>query len=435
MWRRERGSNRMGLPRLRLSDENIGRVMLVAFAAVGTVAVLGSVYAATRIEYGLHSHHHFHMPALQAIHEVDSRLKETVQEALAYLASEHAGEKAEFRSLVAQFEVDAERFRQVARIDTPGEEEKRELFESTVALARTVMERSERMFERFDHGGSVDAQSFSEYEELVDRLNAKLDALVRAEQRQVDLEHTRALAQLRQAKPLFVGIGVLTLVLALVFGRSVGPRSGGTRPNAESRKRRVAASICGCARHRSSRASACWRADFSIVDWSGDRPRLLGFQSDLMLGGDDIDQMLATWVAERVLKEYNWDLRNYREVSARLVAECERAKIRLCFFDETALDLSQIDPECPAATESFPISRDVLDGISQDLARQTFITCDGVLAKTGMRPKDLDAIFLAGGSTHLAKVREGVETYFGQRGRFELEPTEVVALGASQVAS
>jgi molecular chaperone DnaK len=175
--------------------------------------------------------------------------------------------------------------------------------------------------------------------------------------------------------------------------------------------------------------------DFSIVDWSGDRPRLLGFQSDLMLGGDDIDQRLATWVAERVLKEYNWDLRNYREVSARLVAECERAKIRLCFFDETALDLSQIDPECPAATESFPISRDVLDGISQDLVRQTFVTCDGVLAKTRMRPKDLDAIFLAGGSTHLAKVREGVETYFGQRGRFELEPTEVVALGASQVAS
>jgi signal transduction histidine kinase len=232
----------MGLPRLRFSDENIGRVMLVAFAAVGTVAVLGSVYAAVHIESGLHSHHHFHMPALQAIHAVDSRVKETVQEALAYLASDHPGEKAEFRSLVAQFEADAERFRTAARIDTPGEEEERERFESIVALARTVIERSERMFERFDHGGGVDAESFSEYEELVDRLNAELDDLVQAERHEVDLEHTQALAQLQEAKPLFVGIGVLTLVLALVFGRSVGAalrRHAAERRSAEEARRRL----------------------------------------------------------------------------------------------------------------------------------------------------------------------------------------------------
>ena len=173
--------------------------------------------------------------------------------------------------------------------------------------------------------------------------------------------------------------------------------------------------------------------DFSIVDWSGERPQLLGCQSDLMLGGDDVDQMLASWVAERVLKEFNWDLRNYTEVSARLLAECERAKIRLCFFDETELDLSHVDPESPAAARGLTIERGVLDRISEDLVRRTFVTCDSVLAEAGMRPRDLDAIFLAGGSTHLGRVRSGVESYFGQRGRFELEPTEVVALGASQV--
>jgi hypothetical protein len=43
----------------------------------------------------------------------------------------------------------------------------------------------------------------------------------------------------------------------------------------------------------------------------------------------------------------------------------------------------------------------------------------------------LDAVFLAGGSTYLNKVRDGVEIYFCMSGRFELEPTEVVARGAS----
>ena len=64
--------------------------------------------------------------------------------------------------------------------------------------------------------------------------------------------------------------------------------------------------------------------------------------------------------------------------------------------------------------------------------RRTFVTCDSVLRNAGLRVSDLDAVFLAGGSTHLARVREGVEAYFGQAGRFELDPIEVIALGASQ---
>ncbi len=171
--------------------------------------------------------------------------------------------------------------------------------------------------------------------------------------------------------------------------------------------------------------------DFSIVEWKGGEPELVESQSDLALGGDDIDQVLAEWAADQVLKEWNWDLRNYSEIYARLVAECEQAKIRLSFFEETVVDLSQVDTEGSVPAEGLPISREILDRISEDLVRRTFVTCDGVLAAAGLRPGDLDAVFLAGGSTHLGKVRDGVEAYFAQPGRFELEPTEVVALGAS----
>jgi molecular chaperone DnaK len=173
--------------------------------------------------------------------------------------------------------------------------------------------------------------------------------------------------------------------------------------------------------------------DFSIVDWTRGLQSLRACESDLALGGDDIDQLLAEWVANQVLERWNWDLRNYSEVYARLVAECERAKIRLCFFDETAIELALVDPDGPAASEELRLHKEILDQLSEGLVRRSFVTCDSVLGKAGLRVTDLDAVFLAGGSTHLGRVRDGVEAYFGQVGRFELDPIEVIALGASQL--
>jgi molecular chaperone DnaK len=171
--------------------------------------------------------------------------------------------------------------------------------------------------------------------------------------------------------------------------------------------------------------------DVSILDVTSSRPRLLAKGTDPYLGGDDIDLKIAEWVAQEVLKEHNWDLTNYAEVHVRLIAECERAKIRLASKLETLVDLSQVDPECPLAVEGLPLRRNVLDGLASQLVQRTFVTCDDVLHRAGVRPADVSAVLLAGGSTHLNLVRSGVEAYFGKPGHDEIEPTEVVARGAS----
>lgn len=171
--------------------------------------------------------------------------------------------------------------------------------------------------------------------------------------------------------------------------------------------------------------------DFAIVDCSGSQPSVLRSASDMFLGGDDIDAKIAEWVAGEVLKQHNWDLTNYPEVQDRLLAECERAKIRLSRWERTTLDLSQVDPELPAAAEPIALHREGIDRVAEQLVRRTFATCDGVLREVGLLPQDLDAILLAGGSTHLPMVRSGVEAYFSQPGRHDLDATEVVALGAS----
>ncbi len=175
--------------------------------------------------------------------------------------------------------------------------------------------------------------------------------------------------------------------------------------------------------------------DVSIVDCGGSTPRLLAGASEPFLGGDDIDHQIADWVAKEVLKSHNWELTNYSEVKIRLLAECERAKIRLSTENETYIELAEVDPECPLAAEGLPIQRSVLERLAYQLVQRTFITCDDVLRNAGVQSGDLRAVLMAGGSSKLSVVREGVESYFGRIPCAELDPVQVVARGASLAAS
>ncbi len=175
--------------------------------------------------------------------------------------------------------------------------------------------------------------------------------------------------------------------------------------------------------------------DCAILDCSKKVPILLSHASDLFLGGDDIDQNLASWVTRYVLEKHNWDLSNYSEISDRLVARCEAAKIALSSAEEATLELSQVDPECPAASEGVTISRRTLDRLCENLVRRTFSTCDEALSRAGMHPPDIDTIILAGGTTMLPMVQSSVSAYFGKEGLRNIDPTTVVAQGASLAPS
>jgi molecular chaperone DnaK len=174
--------------------------------------------------------------------------------------------------------------------------------------------------------------------------------------------------------------------------------------------------------------------DLAVVDCSRDRLKVLGFGGDLYLGGDDIDKHLAEWASDQVLKAYNWDLRSEREVYARLLTECEQAKIRLSGSQQTRIDLTRVDPSSPFAAMELPIHQELLAELSGDLVRRTFVICDEVLRDVGMKPQDLDALFVAGGATQLPLLRNQVESYFGKPIEYAFHPMHTVAIGASIAA-
>jgi molecular chaperone DnaK len=171
--------------------------------------------------------------------------------------------------------------------------------------------------------------------------------------------------------------------------------------------------------------------DMSVLDCTESPFRVLARGGDLYLGGDDIDRAIAAWAAEEVARVHRWDLRSDPVVWDRLVIECERAKIRLCYAKETRIELAQVDPAAPAAESCIDLADTMLADLCMDLVKRTFVICDAVLNQAGTRAQDIDAVFLAGGATQLPTVQSAVKQYFGRTPRCSYDPMEVVGIGAS----
>ncbi|HEY3353420.1 MAG TPA: Hsp70 family protein [Polyangia bacterium] len=171
--------------------------------------------------------------------------------------------------------------------------------------------------------------------------------------------------------------------------------------------------------------------DLVLLECRGQRFEVRARGGDPYLGGDDIDQALAGWAAGEVLAHDGWDLRSDGAVFDRLLLECERAKIRLSHLTRTRIDLREVDPAAPAAASGLTLERDFLMDLCTDLVRRTFGVCDDVLGRARVKARDVDVIFLAGGTCLLPPIRAAVEQYFGRPACCEVDPMHVVAIGAS----
>jgi len=176
--------------------------------------------------------------------------------------------------------------------------------------------------------------------------------------------------------------------------------------------------------------------DCAIIDCSRYPFQVVGHAGDPYLGGDDVDSELARRVAGRYLEETGWDLCDDPVTFARLVASCEGAKRRLSDGAWTHIDLLRADPALPEGMPtSVEIDRELLWRLTEPMIRRTFGICDEALAQAGIKARDVQAVFLAGGSTLLPGLRDHVGKYFGKTPRRDIDPMHVVGLGASLVAA
>ncbi|MBR0449552.1 MAG: Hsp70 family protein, partial [Clostridia bacterium] len=150
------------------------------------------------------------------------------------------------------------------------------------------------------------------------------------------------------------------------------------------------------------------------------------------LGGDDFDQRIIDWMADRFKAENGVDLRNDKMVMQRLKEAAEKAKIELSGMSSSNINLPFI-----TATANGPLHFDAtltraeFEKITADLVEATMAPTRQVLSDAGVSASQVDKILLVGGSTRIPAVQEAVKKNLGKEPFKGINPDECVALGAA----
>jgi Fe-S protein assembly chaperone HscA len=164
--------------------------------------------------------------------------------------------------------------------------------------------------------------------------------------------------------------------------------------------------------------------DISILKVEDGVFQVLATHGDTHLGGDDIDLLLTG----RVLADAGADNLPAESVQAIRKAGIQ-AKWDLSDVEETDIRVDSV-PGLPDGYRKR-ITRAEFEAIIRPLVDRTLRPCRLALADAGLEPKDIDEAVLVGGSTRIPLVRRAVEELFGRTPHSELNPDEVVALGAA----
>ncbi|MDA8018051.1 MAG: molecular chaperone DnaK [Thermoanaerobaculia bacterium] len=172
--------------------------------------------------------------------------------------------------------------------------------------------------------------------------------------------------------------------------------------------------------------------DISILQLSTGMFEVRGTSGDSYLGGEDFDQKIMDWLIEEFLEETNIDLRSDRMALQRLKEAGERAKCELSTADEAQINLPFISADDTGPRHlSRTLTREHFDELVRELVERTEAPCFEAMNAAGVDPGDIDEILLVGGQTRSPVVQTFVQNLFGREPNREINPDEVVAVGAA----
>jgi len=172
--------------------------------------------------------------------------------------------------------------------------------------------------------------------------------------------------------------------------------------------------------------------DISILELAEGVFRVLATNGDTFLGGEDFDLRIVDHLVKHFLKETGIDLRNDRMAMQRLKEAAEKAKQELSSSNETDITLPFITADDSGPKHlNLSLSRKALEELVPDLIQRLEGPCHMALKDAGISAKDLDEIIMVGGMTRMPKVQEKAKQIFGKDPNKQVNPDEVVAIGAA----
>src|SRR5271166_2579893 len=166
--------------------------------------------------------------------------------------------------------------------------------------------------------------------------------------------------------------------------------------------------------------------DISILKLHDGIFEVLATNGDTHLGGDDIDNLLLRIALEDIATEWGVDVSKKSDAVQLLRRAVIDAKEQLSF-----LPASHIALEYHGKKYAREINRELFDKLITPIVNRTLGPCRDCIKDSGVAVEQIDEVVMVGGSTRIPLVRSAVETLFRSRPHVELNPDEVVALGAA----
>jgi molecular chaperone DnaK len=172
--------------------------------------------------------------------------------------------------------------------------------------------------------------------------------------------------------------------------------------------------------------------DVSVLEIGDGVFEVKSTNGDTFLGGEDFDQRIIDYLADEFRKEQGIDLRGDKLALQRLKEAAEKAKIELSSSKETEVNLPFITADASGPKHLvMKVTRSKLEALVDDLISRTMEPCRQALKDAGLAANEVDEVILVGGMTRMPKVVEAVRQFFGKEPARNVNPDEVVAIGAA----
>ncbi|TCZ59710.1 molecular chaperone DnaK [Roseicella aquatilis] len=172
--------------------------------------------------------------------------------------------------------------------------------------------------------------------------------------------------------------------------------------------------------------------DISVLEIGDGVFEVKSTNGDTFLGGEDFDQRVIDYLADEFRREQGIDLRGDKLALQRLKEAAEKAKIELSSSKQTEINLPFITADASGPKHLvMQLTRAKLEALVDDLIQRTLEPCKQALKDAGVSAGEIDEVILVGGMTRMPKVIDAVKSFFGKEPARNVNPDEVVAVGAA----
>jgi len=172
--------------------------------------------------------------------------------------------------------------------------------------------------------------------------------------------------------------------------------------------------------------------DVSILEIGDGVFEVKSTNGDTFLGGEDFDNRIIDYLASEFQRESGIDLRRDKLALQRLKEAAEKAKIELSSSKETEINLPFITADASGPKHLvMKMTQAKLESLVDDLIQRTLDPCRAALKDAGVTAGEISEVILVGGMTRMPKVIQTVKQFFGKEPARNVNPDEVVAVGAA----